>query len=540
MRWRLGVERMKGHIRIAAVGLVVMAVLTALTSTAGATTVTQWNVTGNGGFVSLDVLNALQLAGGGSEADASSGPLAEAEGTGLCADTAVKTNPCPTSATSDMSGNALNSTQEAVAKGDGVTATPTGANGCTIPLDTPILNVNVSCGTASASEDANGNPTATGVGSLANVSLTMSLTSFLQNFAGVANLSSASGICAGANAASPSGGASTSGLDPTLTSVLTPVNNLLGTLSLPGLNSSTVDSSSDTTGVCSIIGGLLDTAAAGGSSPAGLSVLTGILNQILGLAGGNAAAIAPLTIDVGGSTTSVTTNGNVVTDSAEQHAVDINFFGLADLQVAPTTASVALDRSTGVVTPSCNAGVLSYSTMGGLQQFVNLGQLTSTLNSALAQLSSSLDNLLQPLESMIGQLLSYNPTGNLLNCDVSSPGPKASADVGVLNVGLLTGLMGGIGLNVGDVSVSGSATSATSAVTAAQTTPAAPAAGPAAAAPAVVPNVTTVHTGEFWSGSLPIILLAGMGLAGAMLIGRRRILTVARSINPLTRRRGGR
>jgi hypothetical protein len=54
----------------------------------------------------------------------------------------------------------------------------------------------------------------------------------------------------------------------------------------------------------------------------------------------------------------------------------------------------------------------------------------------------------------------------------------------------------------------------------------------------VVPNVTTVHTGEFWSGTLPIILLAGMALAGALLIGRRRILTAARSINPLTRRRG--
>jgi hypothetical protein len=114
--------------------------------------------------------------------------------------------------------------------------------------------------------------------------------------------------------------------------------------------------------------------------------------------------------------------------------------------------------------------------------------------------------------------------------------------VGVLNVGLLTGLMGGIGVNVGDVSVSGSATTATPAVTAAKTSPAAPAtpAAAPAAAPAVVPNVTTVHTGEFWSGTLPVILLAGMGLAGALLIGRRRILTVARSINPLTRRRGSR
>src|SRR5580692_991668 len=518
---------MKGRIRIAASGLVVMTVLTAMTTTAGAATVTQWNVTGNGGFVSLDLLNALQLAGGGSEADASSGPVAEAEGTGLCADTAVTTNPCPTTATSDTSGNALHSTQEAVAHGSGVTATPTGASGCTIPLNAGIINVDVSCGTASASEDASGNPTATGSLSLSNV---------LQNFFNMPGLSSLSGVCSGVTAANTTGGSNTSGLDSTLQGLLGSANSLLGGVPLVG---SSVAAGSDTTGTCSIIGGLLNSLS-GSSSGAGLGVLTGILNQLLGLAGGNGAAIAPLTINVGGSTTSVSTNGNVVTDSTEQRAVDVNLFGLADLQVAPTTASVSLDRSTGVVTPSCNAGVLSYSVGAGAQQFVNLAALTGPLNNLLGQLSTTLDQLTAALSSLIGDLISYKTPGNLLNCQVSSPGSKASANVGVLNVGLLTGLMGGIGVNVGDVSVSGSATSATPAVTAAQTTPAAPAA-PAAApatAPAVVPNVTTVHTGEFWSGTLPIILLAGMALAGALLIGRRRILTAARSINPLTRRRG--
>ena len=49
----------------------------------------------------------------------------------------------------------------------------------------------------------------------------------------------------------------------------------------------------------------------------------------------------PLSITLGGSTSSVSTSGNVVTDSVTQHAVELNLFGLADLQVAPTTASVA-------------------------------------------------------------------------------------------------------------------------------------------------------------------------------------------------------
>ncbi|HEY6474415.1 MAG TPA: hypothetical protein VIY26_16085 [Acidimicrobiales bacterium] len=530
---------MKGRIRIAAVGLVVITVLTALTSTAGASTTTStWNVTGNGGFVGLDLLSALQIAGGGSEADASSAPLSEASGTGLCIDTSVTTNPCPTSATASLSGEALQTTQDAVAKGAGTTATPTGASGCTIPLNTGIINVDVSCGTASASEDSTGNPTASGTGTLANVSVSLSLTSVLSGLLG-GSLPSAGSLCSGTSAATTAGGAGLGSLTGTLGSLLTTVNGLLGGLSLPGLNGSTVDTSSTGAGTCSLLGGLLNSISGEG----GASVLTGILNQVLGLAGGNSVGISPLTIDVGGSTTAVSTSGNVVTDSVEQHAVDINLFGLADLQVAPTTAAVSLNRGTGVVTPSCNAGVLSYSTMGGLQNILSLGPLTSTLNNLLGQLSSTLDGLTSALSTLIGDLIAYQTPGNLLNCNTSAPGSTASASVGVLNVGLLTGLMGGVGLNVGDVSVSGSATNATPAVTtAAATTPAAPAAAPApaAAAPASsVPNVTTVHTGEFWSGSLPIILLTGMGLAGIMLIGRRRIFSVARSINPIARRRGG-
>jgi hypothetical protein len=531
---------MKGRIRIAAVGLVIMTVLTALTSTAGAaTTVTQWNVSGNGGFVSLDLLNALQLAGGGSEADASSAPLAEASGTGLCIDTSVTTNPCPTSATASLSGNALQSTQDAVANGKSVTATPTGASGCTIPLNTGLVNVDVSCGTASASTDASGNPTASGTGSLAGVSVSLSLTSVLTSLLG-GTLPSAGSLCGGATAASTSGGSNTTGLDGTLTPVLGLVNGLLGKLSLPGLNGTSVAGGSDVTGECSILGGLLNslTASNGTSSLTGL--VSGILDQLLGLAGGNGVGIAPLTLDLGGSTTAVSTAGNVVTDSVEQHAVDLNLFGLADLQVAPTTAAVALDRSTGVVTPSCNAGVLSYSLASGVQNFLQLGSLTQLVSSILTQLSGALNSLLAPLQTLIGDLIAYNPTGNLLNCSVSSPGATAHATVSVANAGLLTGLMGGIGLNVGDVSVSGSATTATpAAVTTAAATPAAPAAAAPAAAPTAVPNVTTVHTGEFWSGSLPIILLTGMGLAGVMLIGRRRIFSVARSMNSIARRRGG-
>ena len=224
-----------------------------------------------------------------------------------------------------------------------------------------------------------------------------------------------------------------------------------------------------------------------------------------------------------------------------QHAVDVNLFGLADLQVAPTTASVALDRSSGTVTPSCNAGLVSYSTNGSLPTFVNITQLNALVNQILSTLGSSGSALSSALGSLLTGIISYNPDGNVLTCDTSDPGTTASAKVGVLNLGVLSGLMGGVGLDVGDVSVTGSST---------VSTPGRDhgcrhrhAGGGHAAGrtrrPAAVPDVTTVHTGEYWAGTLPIILMAGMGLAGIMLIGRRRIASVVRTFNPITRRRGG-
>jgi hypothetical protein len=231
----------------------------------------------------------------------------------------------------------------------------------------------------------------------------------------------------------------------------------------------------------------------------------------------------------------VTSSGNVVTDSVTQHAIEVSLFGLADLQVAPTTASVALDRSTGTVTPSCNAGLVSYSTSGSLPTFVNVTQLTSLVNQILAQAGAS-SALGSALGSLLTGIIDYTPDGNLLTCDTSAPGTTASAKVGVLNLGLLSALQGGVGLNVGDVSVTGSSTVATPAVATSPGT-ATPAATPVA--PAAVPGVTTVHTGEFWAGTLPIILMGGMGLAGLLLIGRRRVAALARSLSSSNRRRGG-
>jgi hypothetical protein len=523
---------MRGRIRIAAVGLVAMTLLCAVSSTAGAQTST-WSVQSNGGFVSLDLLDTLQFAGGGSEADASNAPMSEASGTGACLSTASSTNPCPTTPSSSLSGVAETTTQDAVAKGNGVTATPTGgSSSCPLPITTGLLDVDVACGSAAASVDGSGNPTATGTGSLAKVSVSLSLTSVLQDLLG-GSLPSAASVCNDVPAASGTAGSNANPLAPAVQALLTNVNGILP--ANLAINPTSVAGGSDVSGECSVLSGLLSQLNAASSTSPVTALVTGILNQVLGLTGGNAAGVEPLVINLGGSTSSVSSSGNVVTDSVNQAAIDVNLFGLADLQVAPTTASVALDRSTGTVTPSCNAGLVSYSTSGSLPTFVSITELTSLVNQILAQAGAS-SALGSALGSLLTGIINYTPDGNLLTCDTSAPGTTASAKVGVLNLGLLSALQGGIGLNVGDVSVTGSSTVATPAVATSPAT-ATPAAAPVA--PAAVPGVTTVHTGEYWAGTLPIVLMGGMGLAGLLLIGRRRVASLARSLTSPIRRRPG-
>ena len=228
--------------------------------------------------------------------------MAEASGTGACLSTVSSTNPCPTSAASSLSGLASASTQDAVALGDGVTARPTGASNCPVPIDTTLADIDVACGTASASEDANGNPTASGAGSLANVSLSLTLTDVLQSVLGGPSLF-ASSVCDGVPAASSTAGSNFNPLPPSAQSFLGTVNGILP--ANLALNPTSVAGGGGVEGECSVLSGLLtelDTAS--GASPV-TRLVTGILNQVLGLSGANAATVQPLSIDLGGSTSAV-------------------------------------------------------------------------------------------------------------------------------------------------------------------------------------------------------------------------------------------
>ena len=232
-------------------GLVAMTVLCAVSSTAGAQT-NQWSVQANGGFVSLDLLNTLQFAGGGSEADASSAPMAEASGTGACLSTAASTNPCPTSAILVAVRRAPSTARRT--RWPRATAPPPrrrGASTCPVPdRHRPAQRRRRRAAAASASEDANGNPTASGTGSLANVSISLSLTDVLQTLLG-GSLPSASSVCNDVPAATTH-----AGLEHR-TRCRRPVQALLGTVNgiLPAnlaLNPTSVAGGSDLSGECSV------------------------------------------------------------------------------------------------------------------------------------------------------------------------------------------------------------------------------------------------------------------------------------------------
>ena len=199
-----------------------------------------------------------------------------------------------------------------------------------MPIDTGLINVNVSCGTASASEDGNGNPTASGTGSLANLSISLSLTDVLQSLLG-GSLPSASPVRQrprrlGHRRIQLEPAAAVGPVAPDIVNGILPANLALNPTSVAG--------GSQLSGECSVLSGLLSELNAANSTSPVTGLITGILNQV----SVSPVAMPPrgaAVIQLGGSKSAVSTSGNVVTDSVTQQALDVNLFGLADLQVAP-------------------------------------------------------------------------------------------------------------------------------------------------------------------------------------------------------------
>jgi hypothetical protein len=522
----------KSRLRFAAAGLAAMTVIGALSSTAGAST-TSWNAKASAGALDVTLLGKqLELAGGITEADANSANTAEAMGTGLCISNGTP-GPCPTDVTS-ATGQSLSTTQKAIQTGDGTKAP---GQVCVAALPLVLATIGVGCGNASATE-AGGNPTAEGDGSILGASVNVTMGNAL-NAMGIALPSAANAPCAGTStpAASSSPGTGSSSLPAPAATLLGTVNTITGALKLPSLDPTTVSQNSPQDSTCSILGGLVNEIS-------GVPVLGSLVGSLVNGTSLNGVMGTSL-LSVGAveskSTigTSTAANGDVVeTAHAIGDGLDVNVMsGMLDIKVVPAVANATVDRTSGQTTENCTPGLIQVTVNNGTPNLVSLQPLGTALNQLLDQLEAT---ALKPLLDALLQV----PAPGILNCDAPvGSGNTTSVTGGEANLVLLpvAGVGGLIGLHVNDVTASASSTSATPtgpATSPSQTPSATPAANPVPAAPAAVPNVTSVHTGEFWAGTLPIILMIGMALAGSLLIGRRKVMALARNF-PLINRRGG-
>ena len=507
---------MNRRTRITGTGLLAVMTVLTLASGAGAATQSTYGVTANGGFISLGLLNSVVATGGGSAADATGGGPTDASGTGICLSLAATTSPCPTSATSPLSsGDLIDTTQRATANAANATGAPTPASACLLNLPLGAVNVAAACGHASASEDANGHPTASGQGDLGTASVTLTLDTLL---------SPSGKLGSGALCPSSSSSSAASATVPAVVvnGILTTVNNLLGAVAPSAPPIPAPNTSSTISPLC--------------------QVLTGVTSALPGLGGALSSltgATPLLTLGLGHSTSTVVTStsggDNIETSTATTQGVSVDLLGAVNISLGPNTASIQVDTTTGVVSvPNLpTVGAITISALGGALVTILLPDLNSVLSGLLSSLGAILPSGATPV-------LEVTPASS----SVSSNGHSGSAESADLKLNLLGGL---VVLNVGDASVTATdtpgnvpavitspGTSSTPVVTSAAnpvTT------NPVVPAGAVVPGVTTVHTGEFWAGSLPIFLLSGMALSGLLLIARHRVATAARALTPMFSRR---
>jgi hypothetical protein len=433
--------------RFAAITAVVVAAVAALTSSAGAADAPgTYNVSATGSVLSLNVLGAVTISGAASSASAGTGKAATATGSGI-------TSPL---------GNSTDTASESTAGGS---SSPAQVCGPLPSLSVIVASVGSACGQATAAEDANGNPTASGTGSLPEITLGTGLSAL------TAPISST--------------------VSSTVTTLLGPVQTLL----------STVDT----------------TAGAALPSTAGLA-LNVLISDLENL---NLSDVASLvTVNLGTSTSSVATSTNgagdvieTVTATTTGTSIDllpglVSGSPLVTITLGNNSATTSIDRTTGAVTASDSPSDVSASVAGVP---VSIGEGTGPT-----------------------PILAGTPLASTIEVGggAATPGQgSGSAQAGDVELDLLTGISGGIDLNLVTSQTSADGAPAAAAVA----TPVTPAAAPAAAAPSVVPNVTSVHTGEFWAGPLPIVLLVGMGLTGLLLVTRRRLASAARSILPMNR-----
>lgn len=407
-----------------------------------------------------------------------------------------------------------------------------------LPSSSPVgVELGLACSSASASITSGGLPSASAMGQIAGLDVNVSgvlnqilssggdqLFSGIQQVLGQLNGSPlgsgttacpASGSTAGstatpasgssASASTGSGGAATpsqalSSLAGTASVPNSPLNQLLGSL---GLASSPAASSPGPLG--NLLQGLcqtltnIETVVKGANPPSTLVVDLGPASaSATGTSSDSAEASAK------GATAEVQVLPGVGCDASSLIACESDpsayAVPLIDITVAPAVAS---DSFTGSKwTPSSKAALVTVAlNIPGDAQTISVGP------------GQSLD------------LLSGTPLETVIDLgSASTSGSTGTANGATLD--LAKGVNGGILLDLGSSTVSDAQTVAPATVQAAHSSP--PAATPPAATPAAAPPAaptlatpTLVHTGAWWSGSLPY--LGGAGALGGGLLGWPRL-----------------
>ena len=407
--------------------------------------------------------------------------------------------------------------------------------GGSAPSSSPVgVTIGLACSSATASIDG-GAPSASATGEVAGLSVNASsvlnqiissggdqLFSGIQQVLGQLNgtpLGTGSTACPDPNAGSSTSSTSTNSSTTSTTTASNPLSALAGTASVPGsplntllsslaLNSSPAASSPGPLG--NLLQGLCQT-------------LTNVENVVKGV-----NAPSTLVVDIGPASASVSGS---TSNTAQAKATGAT----AEVQVLPGVGCDAASITDCITNPSAYAVPLIDIKIApaAASDSWNGSSWTSKTTGSLATVDLNIPGNTQTITVPGGQsldLLAGTPLETVIDLGSATTSDSGKSDgSGTANGATLDvakGVNGGILLDLGSSSVTGGDSPATpDAVVQSKSVPPAvvPHATPDNVPPAIAPaaSPTLVHTGAWWSGSMPYI--AGIAALGGGLLGWPRL-----------------
>jgi hypothetical protein len=422
--------------------------------------------------------------------------------------------------------------------------------GGSLPASSPIsVTLGLACSSAAASISGGGVPSAAATGEIAGLDVNVSgvlnqiissggdqLISGIQQVLAQVNGTplgdgtpvcpdlTSSGSSTSTGSTSTSSSSSSSGSTTNASSALSalattasvpgsPLNQVLGSL---GLGTSTAASSSGPLGT--LLDGLCQT-------------LTNIENVVKG-----ANPPSTLVVDIGPASASVI-------GTAADTAQAIGKGATAEVQVLPGVGCDASSLAACITNPSAYAVPLIDITVAPAEAIDNFdgNKWTPSTNTALVTVALNIPGDVQTITVGPGQsldLLSGTPLETVIDLgSASTSGWAGTANGATLD--LAKGVNGGILLDLGSSSITGGDSPATAAAPPTPnkpTTPARVAKETSAAPPAIAPagpSPTLVHTGAWWSGSMPY--LGGLAVLGGGLLGWPKLRRTSKALGTLLR-----